>query len=129
MEARVYTFYPFLLRPVSEGVVSGFRTQDEELSGAARGGTRGRVAAGGGRLREALGGRGRWAVGTSVGCRGPAFPGAAAGGGSRRGQPERAARGVQGWSGCEGSQNVHPSPAEVYFGARLHYSLGSFSFF
>ena len=46
------------------------------------------MAAGGGRLREALGGRGRWAVGTSVGCRGPAFPGAAAGGGSPRGQPE-----------------------------------------
>lgn len=37
-----------------------------------------------------------------------------------RGQPEWAARGVQGWSGCEGFQNVDPSPAEVYFGARLH---------
>ena len=37
-----------------------------------------------------------------------------------RGQPEGAARGVQGWSGCEGSQNVDPSPAAVYFGARLH---------
>ena len=36
------------------------------------------------------------------------------------GQPEGAARGLQCWSGCEGSQNVDPSPAEVYFGSRLH---------
>ena len=84
------------------------------MSGAARGGTRVRAAAAGGRLpgRSVVGGRRAvWGDPSLGGLSGTRSPGAAGAG---------VARGVQGWSGGEGLQNVDPSPAEVYFGARLH---------